>query len=96
MTVLNKETIEHVAKLARLDLTEDEKEQYAQEISNILKLIEELNDMDLSHVKVELDHSQETPFRDDTPNRRFERETLLKNAPEPEEGFYRVPKILEN
>ncbi len=96
MTVLNQETIEHVANLARLELTEDEKVRYTRELSNIIQLIEQLNDMDVSQIELELDTSQETFFRDDAPHRRFNGEDLLKNAPEPEDGFYRVPQILEN
>ncbi len=96
MTVIDQETIDHVAKLARLDLTDAEKEQYTQELTNIIQLIESLNTMDVSQVTLELDASQEVPFREDLPQQRFDRKDLLKIAPEPEEGFFRVPKILEN
>lgn len=95
-----KETVEHVAKLARLELTEAEVEQYSHDLSKIMTLVDELNQVDLSQLEEDTspmgtskDHP--TVFREDKIISAFTREELLKNAPHEEEGFFRVPRILE-
>lgn len=96
-------TVRHVAKLASLALTEDEVTRFTQELSGILDFVDQLNQLDLSSVT----EGQETVvtepvladsterFRPDEGLRRFERDALLKNAPEEEDGFFRVPQILD-
>ena len=91
---ITKETVEHVAKLARLELTPEETERYTQDLGNILKLVEQLNELDLSQIEVALQVDAPTVFRADQGVREFSREELLGNAPHEEEGFFRVPKIL--
>lgn len=94
MTISN-ETVEHVAKLARLELTADEVEGYTRDLSNILEMVEQLNQLDLDGVEADLPVDQPTVFREDKPHRLFQREELLANAPDEEDGFFRVPKILD-
>lgn len=91
---ITQETVQHVAKLARLELTPEETERYTQDLGKILSLVEELNEVDLSQVELDMDTSTETVFRADKPVREFTREELIKNAPSEEDGFFRVPKIL--
>lgn len=88
------ETVEHVAKLARLELTAEETERYTQDLGKILKLVEQLNEVDLSQIEVGMDASTPTVFREDQSEREFSRDELLANAPHEEDGFFRVPKIL--
>jgi aspartyl-tRNA(Asn)/glutamyl-tRNA(Gln) amidotransferase subunit C len=88
------ETVEHVAKLARLELTAEETRRYSQDLGNILSLVEQLNDVDLSDIAVELHVEEPTVFRADQGIREFTREELMANAPHEEDGFFRVPKIL--
>ena len=88
------ETVEHVAKLARLELTPDEVTRYTQDLGKILTLVEQLNELDLSQVDVELQVNEATNFRADQSLREFTRDELLANAPHAEDGFFRVPKIL--
>jgi aspartyl-tRNA(Asn)/glutamyl-tRNA(Gln) amidotransferase subunit C len=91
---ITQETVQHVAKLARLELTPEETERYTQDLSNILSLVEQLNTLDLSGISVELQVTEPTVFRADQGVREFTREELLANAPHEEDGFFRVPKIL--
>jgi aspartyl-tRNA(Asn)/glutamyl-tRNA(Gln) amidotransferase subunit C len=91
---ITQETVQHVAKLARLELTPEETERYTQDLGKILSLVEELNEVDLSQVELDMDTSTETVFRADKSVREFTREELIKNAPSEEDGFFRVPKIL--
>ncbi|MBK8189547.1 MAG: Asp-tRNA(Asn)/Glu-tRNA(Gln) amidotransferase subunit GatC [Vampirovibrionales bacterium] len=89
------EIVAHVANLARLELTEAEAQKMQAELSGIIHFIEQLDEMDVSGVNAELDFGYAPTLRDDTAQKRFERETLLANAPEAEDGAFRVPQILD-
>lgn len=81
-----------MAKLARLGLAEDEVERMAGELSGILEHVDRIGELDLddvpptSHV-VEL----ENVLRPDVPHESLEREAALSQAPDPEDGAFRVP-----
>lgn len=94
--MITKEQVEHVAKLARLSLSEKEKEIYTKQLSKILDYIDQLNEVDTTNVEP---MTQPIPIvnvmREDVVKKNFERETILKNAPHEEYGFFRVPKIGE-
>lgn len=87
--------VEHIATLARLELREDEKEQYMRQLNDILKHIDKLNELDtkniepLSHV-IELSNV----FRDDVAKPSLPAEVALKNAPSRNEIFFKVPKVI--
>jgi aspartyl-tRNA(Asn)/glutamyl-tRNA(Gln) amidotransferase subunit C len=93
--MITEETVSHVAKLARLDLTPDETQRYTQELSKILHLVDELSELDLTGSELDVVPEHPTLFRDDTEIREYNREELMANAPQEEEGFFRVPKILD-
>jgi aspartyl-tRNA(Asn)/glutamyl-tRNA(Gln) amidotransferase subunit C len=90
--MLERDQVLHVARLARLRLTEDEVERMAGEMSKILEHVEKMNELDLegveptSHV-VEL----QNVLRDDVPRDSLPRERALAPAPDVAEGGYRVP-----
>lgn len=94
--MITKDQVEHVAKLARLALTEEEKELYTQQLSKILDYIDQLNEVNTEGVEP---MTQPIPtvnvMREDVINKQFTREAILKNAPHEEYGFFRVPKIGE-
>ena len=93
---ITKEEVEHVAKLARLAITEEEKERYSQQLSNILTYIEKLKELDTSKVDP-TSHGlpMKNVFREDEVRSSLPREEILKNAPDRTEEFFRVPKIIE-
>lgn len=94
--MITKEQVEHVAKLAKLNLTEEEKELYTEQLSKILDYIDQLNEVKTEGVEP---MTQPIPtvnvMREDITKKLFERQELLKNAPHEEYGFFRVPKIGE-
>ena len=94
--MLTKQQVEHVAKLARLSLTEKEVELYAEQLSKILDYIDLLNEVNTKGIEP---MTQPIPtvnvMREDIVKKQFEREVMLKNAPHEEYGFFRVPKIGE-
>ena len=93
---ITQEEVEHVAKLARLAVTEEEKERYSQQLSNILTYIEKLKELDTSKVDP-TSHvlPMKNVFREDEVRPSLPREEILKNAPDRTEEFFRVPKIIE-
>ncbi len=86
--------VEHVAKLARLELTEDEKVLYTKQLGDVLKYVDQMNEVDTSNVKP---MTQVIDFvnvmREDVPEHEISKEALMANAPEEENGFFKVPKI---
>ena len=86
--------VEHVAKLARLELTEEEKELYTKQLGDVLKYVDQMNEVDTSNVKP---MTQVIDFvnvmREDEVHYDNTKEELMKNAPDEENGFFKVPKI---
>lgn len=93
---ITRDEVEHVAKLARLAITEEEKERYTQQLSNILTYIEKLKELDTSKVEP-TSHvlPMKNIFREDEVRPSLPREEILKNAPDRTEEFFSVPKIIE-
>jgi aspartyl-tRNA(Asn)/glutamyl-tRNA(Gln) amidotransferase subunit C len=93
---LSKEEVEHVAKLARLAVSEDEKEVFSRQLSEILTYVGKLNELDTSKVEPTshvLDLSN--VFRDDAVRESLPPADVLANAPDRENNHFRVPKIIE-
>ena len=86
--------VEHVAKLARLELTEEEKEKYAGQLGDVLKYVEQMNEVDTSNV-VPMAHAMDfvNVMREDAVKYEQTKEELMANAPDEEDGFFKVPKI---
>jgi aspartyl-tRNA(Asn)/glutamyl-tRNA(Gln) amidotransferase subunit C len=90
--VIEREQVLHVAKLARLGLTEAEVETMTGELSGILEHVDRISELDLegveptSHV-VEL----ENVLRADLPHESLSQEAALASAPDPVDGAFRVP-----
>jgi aspartyl-tRNA(Asn)/glutamyl-tRNA(Gln) amidotransferase subunit C len=90
--VIEREQVVHVAKLARLRLSEEELARMEGELSGILEHVDRIGELDLdgvaptSHV-VEL----ENVLRPDEPRPSWPREAMLESAPDPAEGAFRVP-----
>ena len=86
--------VEHVAKLARLELTEEEKVLYTKQLGDVLKYVDQMNEVDTSNVKpmaqvVDLVNV----MREDVVHYEHTKEELMANAPDIEGEFFKVPKI---
>ena len=88
--------IRHVAKLARLSITEEEAKRYQKDLNSILDYVETLNELDTSHIEP-MSHVIEIKnvWRDDIPIIKEDADNLLLNAPKRDGRYYRVPKIIE-
>lgn len=89
-------SIEHLSKLARLALSEEEKTTFEGQIEGILGYVDKLNELDTSNVEP-TSHvlSLSNVDREDIIRPCLVREEALMNAPDATEKFYRVPKIIE-
>lgn len=96
MSEISREQIQHVANLARLNLTEDEAVKYTSQMNSILNFFEKLNELDTEHVQP-TSHVTEVynVMREDEQRPSIDREDALRNAPEHEEGQFKVPAVIE-
>jgi len=93
--MIDREQVRKVALLARLELTSDEEEQFATQLSSILEYIEQLSELDTSNVPPTaraIDVSNVT--RDDQLHPFNNRELVLEGAPDREGEFFKVPRIM--
>lgn len=96
MDISHKE-VEHVAKLARLEVSEEEKVIFARQLSAILSYMDQLKELDTTGVEPTATVlPAANVFREDEVRPSLPREQALANAPEQVDGFFRVPKILED
>ena len=86
--------VEHVAKLARLELTEEEKIKFTTQLGDVLKYVDQMNEVDTTGV-VPMAHAIDfvNVMREDAVKYEEDKKTLMANAPYEEDGFFRVPKI---
>ena len=87
--------VEHVAKLAHLSFSGEEKEKMTLQLNDILKYMEQLSSLDTTNVEP-LSHVIELSnvFREDEVKPGVSREDALKNAPAKSEEFFKVPKVI--
>ena len=94
--IISDETIEYVGILAKLELSDEEKEQAKKDMANMLDYIDTLNELDTSGVEP---MSHVFPvinvFREDVVTNGDDREEILANAPEAKEGAFVVPKTFD-
>jgi len=89
-------TVRHIAKLARIAVTDGEIEALVPELNNILGWIEQLQEVDVSGVEPMTAVIPNTlRLRDDVVTDGGKRDEVLKNAPVAEHGFFAVPKVIE-
>jgi aspartyl-tRNA(Asn)/glutamyl-tRNA(Gln) amidotransferase subunit C len=95
---LTKQEIEHVAKLARLELTEEEIAKYGEQLSGVLSYIDQLSEVDTSGIEPTAQVTGlQNAWREDTVEdwSDSERQAALKLAPDLEEKQIKVRRVLE-
>lgn len=94
MSVTRKD-VEYIAKLARLEFSEKELDDYTSQLNQILEYVEKLNELDTDNVEP-LSHpvENEDTLRKDKVKKSVSREDALKNSPDRTDEFFRVPKII--
>ena len=94
MTITD-ETIDYVGILAKLELSDEEKEQAKQDMSNMLEYVSKLNELDTDSVEP-MSHAfpVSNVFREDVVTNGDNSEAMLANAPKQKENQYQVPKTI--
>ena len=93
---IDKATVERVAALARLTFTEEEKEKLQHDLTRIVSYIEKMNELDTEGVEPLIYLTEEVNvFREDVPAMEITHEEALKNAPQRDSDYIKVPKVIE-
>ncbi len=94
--IISDETIEYVGILAKLELSDEEKEQAKKDMGSMLDYIDKLNELDTSGVEP-MSHvfPVNNVFREDVVTNGDDREAILSNAPEEKDGSFVVPKTFD-
>ena len=98
---ISKDEAHKIAELANLELTEKEKESFSNQLAAIVAYIDQLNELDTSNVKAwQQSHAgyarHSFATREDVVQASLGQEKALENAPDPDEGFFRVPRVIGN
>lgn len=93
---LDKDKVRQIAFLARIDVPDDHLDGLAGELSHILDWIEQLSQVNTDDVAPMTSVTQVTPpLRDDVVSEGDIRDRVLANAPQEDNGFFLVPKVVE-
>jgi aspartyl-tRNA(Asn)/glutamyl-tRNA(Gln) amidotransferase subunit C len=88
------ETVDHVARLARLLLTDAERQLFARQLADILAYAESIQALDTSDVEPMSHALTAGGFREDEVRASLPREKVLETAPDTQDGLFRVPRVL--
>ena len=93
---VSSEQVRHIAKLARIAMSDEELERLVPELNNILGWVEQLSEVNTDGVEpLTAVIDQQLRLRDDVVNDGNIRDKILLNAPEAQHGFFAVPKVIE-
>ena len=95
MMTISIQEVEHIARLARLELTEEEKKRFQVELGKIIEYFDQLKKLDTTDVPP-MTHAVpiENVLREDESKPCLSVEEVLKNAPEKKESYFQVPKVV--
>ncbi|ARI78573.1 Asp-tRNA(Asn)/Glu-tRNA(Gln) amidotransferase subunit GatC [Halobacillus mangrovi] len=96
MSRISKDEVKHVANLARLAITEEEADMFTKQLDDIITYAEQLNELDTEGVEPTTHVLDlKNVLRKDEPKRWISKEEALKNAPDQQDGQFKVPSVLE-
>jgi len=88
------ETVDHVARLARLSLSEEERVLFARQLDQILEYAESIQALDTKAVEPMSHAFTAGAFREDVPREGLPRDRVLESAPDAQDGLFRVPRVI--
>ena len=88
------ETVDHVASLARLSLTDEERETFARQLDDILAYAESIQSLDLEGIEPMSHAGHGQRLREGPATAGLPRERVLASAPDAADGLFRVPRII--
>jgi aspartyl-tRNA(Asn)/glutamyl-tRNA(Gln) amidotransferase subunit C len=93
---ITKQTVENVAMLSRLNIVDNKMDKYIEEFSNFLEYVDVLQQVNTENIKPTAHVLPlQNVFREDIVKSSLSREAALANAPEQEDGYFKVPRIIE-
>ncbi len=94
--MLDKEMVLKVAKLSKLQLKEEEIEIFSKQLPEIIGFIEKLEELDTENILPFYELiDKKAPLREDVPQESLSQEEALANAPQAENGFFVVPRVVD-
>jgi aspartyl-tRNA(Asn)/glutamyl-tRNA(Gln) amidotransferase subunit C len=95
--MLSREQIEHLAKLARLKLNEEEIKSLTEDLNKILNYVKKIEELNLENIEPSTSIIEKLDLREDEVKEKNqeEREKIIDNFPQKENNYLKVPKILE-
>ena len=95
MAQVSKEELLHIAKLADLNIKDEEIDEYAKNLQDILNFVDVLNSVNTENVEESIGTvNNYNAFRKDEIKEFGDRDILLKNAPEQEDNMFKIPKVI--
>ena len=93
---IDKDTVKHISKLARISLDEKKTDNLSKDLTSIMKFIENLNELntDKTNPLTSIIHASLRSRKDEVKDGKI-RDQILKNSPENNEEFFVVPKVIE-
>ena len=93
---IDKQTLDKIAHLSRLEISKEDEPKMLQDLTSIVTFVEKLNEVNTDGVEPLTTMSQEiNALREDEPGGHLTHEEVLKNAPAKDKDFFRVPKVIE-
>lgn len=93
--MIDQKSIEHIAQLAKLKMTEEEAKQYATQLSKSLEYFDQISQVDVTGVEPLVTPSEiEVYLRDDVVEKSVDSEELVANAPERMGHLFKVPPVV--
>jgi aspartyl-tRNA(Asn)/glutamyl-tRNA(Gln) amidotransferase subunit C len=94
---IDRDAIRHLEKLARIELTQEEAAKLTEQLDRIVAFVEKLHRVDTGGVAPTrlIGHGSGTPQREDRVTPGLDRDTVLSQAPDHTDEFFRVPRVLE-
>lgn len=94
---ISEEQVKHVAKLAKLSFPQEELENFTEQLGKIIDMVELLEEVDTTGVPFTSNVTGTVNvIREDVIVPGMDRDELMKNVPEPEDGYIKVPAIIDN
>ncbi|WP_122646940.1 Asp-tRNA(Asn)/Glu-tRNA(Gln) amidotransferase subunit GatC [Enterococcus mediterraneensis] len=94
---ISEEQVKHVAKLAKLSFSDEERHEFTTQLGKIIDMVELLDEVDTTGVPFTSNVVETVNvMRPDRAQAGWDRDELLKNVPETEDGFIKVPAIIDN
>ncbi|MBP7087827.1 MAG: Asp-tRNA(Asn)/Glu-tRNA(Gln) amidotransferase subunit GatC [Candidatus Omnitrophica bacterium] len=94
--MVDKKTVEYVANLARIKITEEEKNYLATQLSKIIEYIDKLKNLKVEGIEpMRGTHIHRNILREDKASPSIFKEDILSNSPQREKNYFKVPKVIE-